>query len=266
MYYIGLDSGSTTTKAVMFHQDQLIDKYLIPTGGRPKDAMEEVMAYFTEMHHLDREQMRVVTTGYGRELWESDLVMTEITCHGRGAEYLYPGIQQVVDIGGQDCKTMKLNGKGLVMDFNMNDRCAAGTGRFVEVMMNTLGEKVEVLDLFVEGAQPAKINATCTVFAESEVISLLAKGISRSDIALGALYSITQRINGQYAKLRSTKGSPLLFTGGLSRSKIFAKILSEKFEAPVYTHGLGQFAGAIGAAKIAEKRLGDTVGNRNKIG
>lgn len=255
MYYIGLDSGSTTTKAAIFRDGKLLDHYLIPTGGRPKEAMEEVIQYFKDKHQFNSEDMKVVSTGYGRDLWPADLVMTEITCHGRGAHYLYPGILQVVDIGGQDCKTMKLNGSGLVMDFNMNDRCAAGTGRFVEVMMRTLGQGVEVLDDFVRDAQPAKINATCTVFAESEVISLLAKGVKQADIALGALLSISQRINGQYAKLRTKKHSPVLFTGGLSKSQAFVDILADRFDAPVHRHDLGQYAGAIGAAVIGMQRL-----------
>lgn len=263
MFYIGMDSGSTTTKAVIFSEGELIDKYLIPTGGRPREAMAEIMDYFKHRHQYSPNQVKVVSTGYGRDLWESDWVVTEITCHGKGAEYLHPGIENVIDIGGQDCKTMKLNGKGLVMDFNMNDRCAAGTGRFVEVMMRTLGEEVDVLDNFVEGAVPAKINATCTVFAESEVISLLAKGEKQGDIALGALHSITQRINGQYAKLRPDKNAPALFTGGLSKSQTFANILAERFDTSVVTHTLGQYAGAIGAALIAEQRFNKQ--NKQKV-
>lgn len=261
MYYIGLDSGSTTTKGVVMEGEEILASYLIPTAGTPKESMQKVMDHFKSVLPLEEGEegkegnYKLVTTGYGRELWPADLVMTEITCHGRGAFYLQPGVEYVVDIGGQDCKTMKLNDKGLVLDFNMNDRCAAGTGRFVEVMMRNLGEDVSILDDFVKDATPAKINATCTVFAESEVISLLAKGEKREDIALGAMYSISQRINGQFVKLRPKKGKEVLFTGGLSRCRSFADILAERFESPVYTHEMGQFAGAIGAALIGEKRL-----------
>ena len=182
MYTIGLDSGSTTTKGVLFSADQLVARYLIPTAGNPRGAMTKVVDYFKDQHGLS--QVKLVTTGYGRKLIPADLVVTEITCHGKGAEYLLPGVTQVIDIGGQDCKAIQLNGKGSVTEFSMNDRCAAGTGRFVEVMMRTLGEEIADLDTFVQAATPITINSMCTVFAESEVISLISKGEERADIKI----------------------------------------------------------------------------------
>lgn len=253
MRYIGLDSGSTTTKGVLFTEDGYVDKYLLPTAGDPKTAMGTVVDYFNE-HYGEAD--KIVTTGYGRKLFPSDLAVTEITCHGKGADYLSPGIPQVIDIGGQDCKTISLNGKGNVLDFNMNDRCAAGTGRFVEVMMRTLGEDITILDEFVKDAEPVQINSMCTVFAESEVVGLIAKGEERQDIALGVVHSIAKRINSQYSKLQVKKGQPVLFTGGLSRSKVFTEVLSHYVGSPVRSHELGQFAGAIGAAQIGIKKLG----------
>ncbi|WP_407856526.1 acyl-CoA dehydratase activase [Enterococcus hailinensis] len=199
--------------------------------------------------------MKLVTTGYGRKLIPADLVVTEITCHGKGAEYLFPGVTQVIDIGGQDCKTIQLNGKGSVTEFSMNDRCAAGTGRFVEVMMRTLGEEIADLDTFVQAATPITINSMCTVFAESEVISLISKGEEREDIALGVLHSIAQRISSQYSKLRPKHGETILFTGGLSKSTAFSEVLANYVLAPVQTDELSQFAGAIGAAQIGIKKL-----------
>nr|SFZ87032.1 Benzoyl-CoA reductase subunit BadG [Loigolactobacillus rennini] len=252
MYYIGLDAGSTTTKAVLCTEDKIVAKYLLPTAGDPKGAMHTVLDHFTKQYGP---YDYLITTGYGRKLLPADLVITEITCHGRGAEYLHPGITQVIDIGGQDCKTIQLNGKGGVLDFNMNDRCAAGTGRFVEVMMKTLGEDIDILDDFVADATPVKINSMCTVFAESEVVSLVAKGTPRENIALGVLNSIAKRIKGQYIKLQPKHGSPILFTGGLSRSKAFAKVLKSIVDAPIYRDDLGQYAGAIGAAQIGLKKL-----------
>jgi predicted CoA-substrate-specific enzyme activase len=248
MRYVGLDAGSTTTKGVLCTETGIQTKYLVPTAGDPKQAMQRVLNQLGAYDYL-------ITTGYGRKLIPADLVITEITCHGRGAEYLHPGITDVIDIGGQDCKTIHLNSKGNVLDFNMNDRCAAGTGRFVEVMMKTLGEKIDVLDNFVIAATPVKINSMCTVFAESEVVTLVAKGASRHDIALGVLESIAKRINGQYSKLQAKKGQPILFTGGLSQSTAFAKVLSDTVGAPIYHHALGQYAGAIGAAQIGMKKL-----------
>lgn len=253
MYTIGLDSGSTTTKGVLFSADQLVDRYLIPTAGNPRGAMTKVVDYFKDQHGLS--QVKLVTTGYGRKLIPADLVVTEITCHGKGAEYLLPGVTQVIDIGGQDCKAIQLNGKGSVTEFSMNDRCAAGTGRFVEVMMRTLGEEIADLDTFVQAATPITINSMCTVFAESEVISLISKGEERADIALGVLHSIAQRISSQYSKLRPKRGETILFTGGLSKSTAFSEVLAHYVLAPVQTDELSQFAGAIGAAQIGIKKL-----------
>lgn len=253
MYVIGLDSGSTTTKGVLFADEEMLDKYLLPTAGNPKGAMAEVVDFFKENYPLS--EYKLVTTGYGRKLIPSDLVITEITCHGKGAEFLQPGIKEVIDIGGQDCKTIQLNGKGNVTEFSMNDRCAAGTGRFVEVMMRTLGEEIEIIDDFVKAAEPVKINSMCTVFAESEVVGLIAKGQARQDIALGVLHSIAKRISSQYLKLRPKRGEEILFTGGLSRSKIFAEVLTQYVNAPVLTSELSQYAGAIGAAQIGLKKL-----------
>lgn len=256
MFFIGLDSGSTTTKGVLFKKNSdLLGKYLIPTGGDPRGAMKEIVDYFIDNFDLRTGDYSVVTTGYGRDLWDSDLTITEISCHGKGADFLRPGVEQVIDIGGQDCKTISLNGNGNVLDFNMNDRCAAGTGRFVEVMMRTLGEDIDKIDKFVEGGEAIKINSMCTVFAESEVISLLSKGEKREDIAVGVLYSIARRISGQYSKLDYQKGSPILFTGGLSRSAEFTAILSECVGAPTHSHPLSQYAGAIGAALIGFKKI-----------
>lgn len=248
MRYVGLDAGSTTTKGVLCTEVGIQAKALVPTAGDPRQAMQQVLAQLGDYDYL-------VTTGYGRKLMPADLVVTEITCHGRGADYLQPGVTDVIDIGGQDCKTIHLNGQGGVLDFNMNDRCAAGTGRFVEVMMKTLGAEITVLDDFVAGAKPVKINSMCTVFAESEVVTLVAKGESRHDIARGVLESIAQRINGQYTKLQSKKGNSILFTGGLSQSQVFAQVLSQTIGAPLSQHALGQYAGAIGAAQIGLKKL-----------
>ncbi|OJG47055.1 hypothetical protein RV04_GL000302 [Enterococcus hermanniensis] len=238
---------------MLFAKDQLVDRYLIPTAGNPRKAMTEVVEYFKEQSGLTK--VKLVTTGYGRKLIPADLVMTEITCHGKGAEYLLPGVTQVIDIGGQDCKAIQLNGKGNVTEFSMNDRCAAGTGRFVEVMMRTLGEEITDIDRFVQVATPITINSMCTVFAESEVISLISKGEERADIALGVLHSIAQRISSQYSKLRPKRGERILFTGGLSKSTAFTSVLAQYVAAPVLTDELSQFAGAIGAAQIGIKKL-----------
>lgn len=252
MRYIGLDAGSTTTKGVLCTEEKLVDKYLLPTAGDPKKAMQTVIDYLTT-HYGPADKL--ITTGYGRKLLPSDLAITEITCHGAGANYLHPDITEVIDIGGQDCKTIHLDGHGHVLDFNMNDRCAAGTGRFVEVMMHTLGQNIADLDTFVADATPVKINSMCTVFAESEVVSRVAKGEKSADIALGVCHAIAKRIHGQFAKLQTGAKNPVLFTGGLSQSEAFAQVLAGYVKAPVYHHDLGQYAGAIGAAQLGIKKF-----------
>lgn len=245
MKVIGLDSGSTTTKGVLFEQGRLIKKFLVLTSGDPKRAAEQVVATLSE----DREH-KLITTGYGRKLLKADKAVTEITCHGKGATYLSPGIKNVIDIGGQDSKVIRMDDTGHVLDFNMNDKCAAGTGRFVEVLMRTLGEEIEHIDAFVASAEPIKINSMCTVFAESEVISLIGKGEKREDIALGVLHSIAARISNQHRQINPDQG-PIFFSGGLSHSKKVSELVAEYTKKEVYyDQELSQYAGAIGAALI----------------
>ncbi|MTD41842.1 hypothetical protein GIX45_25130 [Erwinia sp. CPCC 100877] len=253
MNYIGLDSGSTTTKGILFRENVILNQQIMATAGNPRKAIATILDTFKEQ--TDFEDTKIITTGYGRKLFPADLVLTEITCHGKGARFLHETAKYVIDIGGQDCKAIALNDKGAVMDFNMNDRCAAGTGRFVEVMMQALGENISELDKFVENAVPVPINSMCTVFAESEIVSLVAKEEPRENIALGVLHGIAKRVSNQYNKLQAKNDGTILFTGGLSGSKQFIKVLSEYISVPIVTHDLAQYAGAIGAAVIGSNKL-----------
>ncbi|MGG5341045.1 acyl-CoA dehydratase activase [Enterococcus sp. AZ192] len=245
MRVIGLDSGSTTTKGVLFEHGKLQKKKLVSTSGDPKVASEKI---FTELGNTP--ETFIVTTGYGRKLIQADKIVTEITCHAKGAAYLRDGIKNVIDIGGQDSKAIRMDQFGRVLDFSMNDKCAAGTGRFVEVLMRTLGEKIEQIDPFVAHAVPVKINSMCTVFAESEVISLIGKGEKRENIALGVLHSIASRISNQLRQVNPETG-PIFFSGGLSHSQTMAKLIGQYTKMAVYyDQELSQYAGAIGAAQI----------------
>ena len=255
MYYVGLDSGSTTTKGILLYDGQIVDKVLLDTAGNPKRGMQEIAETMIARNSLKENEIRLITTGYGRKLMPADLAVTEITCHAKGARYLDPEARKVIDIGGQDCKTIALAEQGMVSDFNMNDKCAAGTGRFVEVMMRTLGQELQHLDAFVKEAQPTPINSMCTVFAESEIISLLANGSNPGDIALGVLHSIARRISNQFAKLGGGSFDRVLFTGGLSRSEAFTAVLAQHLSVQVLTHDLSQYAGALGAALVGEAKL-----------
>lgn len=245
MRVIGLDSGSTTTKGVLFEQNTLVKKSLVLTSGNPKSAAEKVLLKLGKT-----DQDKVITTGYGRKLLEAEKAVTEITCHAKGAAYLSPLVQNVIDIGGQDSKVIHMDTLGHVLDFNMNDKCAAGTGRFVEVLMRILGEEIEQLDSFVASGTPIKINSMCTVFAESEVISLIGNGIKREDIALGVLHSIVGRISNQFRQINANQG-PIFFSGGLSQSKKIIELVAEYTKKEVYyNQELSQYTGAIGAAMI----------------
>ncbi|MDO4943482.1 MAG: acyl-CoA dehydratase activase [Lachnospiraceae bacterium] len=250
-YSIGIDSGSTTTKGVLYDGVEIVKQVMIPTTAKPRMSIQEVY------RELYTEGVKMtVTTGYGRKLLsEADRSFTEITCHGAGAGWLKPGIGGVIDIGGQDCKAILLNSTGQVVDFMMNDKCAAGTGRFVEVMMRILEQPIEALDSFVEGREIIPINSMCTVFAESEIISLLAEEKDPGGIALGVLHSICKR-TAFFAQKLPMKGE-IFFTGGLTRSKAFCEILSRYMGKTLITHEDAPLAGAIGAAILGYARIRD---------
>ena len=229
-YTVGIDSGSTATKGILLADGVIVRRFLCPTPFRPADAIHEawetLRAGLTETPFL-------TLTGYGRQLVDfADKQVTEISCHGLGARLLSPDTRTVIDIGGQDSKVIQLDAGGNLSDFLMNDKCAAGTGRFLEVISRTLGASVEQLDAITDGVEPHAITSMCTVFAESEVIA------RRSANFIGRL---------------SAQG-PLLFTGGVSHCAAFARMLESHVGMAVTTHPDAQFAGAIGAALIGQRQ------------
>ena len=252
MNIIGIDSGSTTTKGVIFDGTQVTHMLIVPTSYNPKSTMENLQLDLHKMSGIDY-QMPTYTTGYGRDLLSSKKQsITEITCHGAGAAFLNAGTTTVLDIGGQDSKVIRLNAKGNVIDFLMNDKCAAGTGRFIEVMMRTLHKDLLEIDDLVATHTPVKISSMCAVFAESEVISLLAKGADPGDIAFGVLDSICER-SAHFVK-RLNLDAPVFFSGGLAQSKSIKNRLEYHLGLQVHTHENAQFVGAIGAAVIGHRK------------
>ena len=253
MLTLGIDCGSTTTKGALYDGEKVVKTVITATAARPKEKMQWVY------DQLMNDDVKFgVSTGYGRDLLpQADKKITEITCHGKGAAFLSPGIDSVVDIGGQDCKAILLDRFDNIADFMMNDKCAAGTGRFIEMMSRILDCPIDDIDQFTEGKSPVEISSMCTVFAESEIISLLAEGIDRGDIALGVIRSICRRTSYFAQKIRSEKA--VFFSGGLARFEVFRKTLEEFIGLPVRTHPQSQFAGAIGAAVI-----GYDMANRKK--
>jgi predicted CoA-substrate-specific enzyme activase len=192
----------------------------------------------------------VVATGYGRiALSFAHKAVTEITCHARGIASLLPAARMIIDIGGQDSKVIKIADNGQVLDFVMNDKCAAGTGRFLEVIAAKLGADVNELSDLAAGEEPVELNSMCTVFAESEVVGLLAQGRGKGEIVAGLNRAIARRIAGMAGRLSCSP--PAAFTGGVARNESLAQTLEKHLNMPLTVPDQCQFSGAIGAMLIA---------------
>lgn len=247
MYYIGIDIGSTASKTVVLDGESLCDSFTLPTGWNGKETAKAIREKLDENGRQG--DARVVATGYGRICVDyADKVVTEITCHGKGGHRLFGRDCTIVDVGGQDTKVITVM-DGVVKDFLMNDKCAAGTGKFLEVMATRLGVTLEELFALAKTGKPLGISSMCTVFAESEVISHIGAGEQREDIAAGVVDSVASRVAGLCTR-HGIQGDVVL-TGGLSGSGCFVETLSKKLNAPVETHPMGRYAGALGAALIA---------------
>ena len=225
---------------------------IIASGGNLADAAQRCLALAAEEAGvLPDACTAVVATGYGRErVAVRSRSVTEITCHARGALAMFPEVRSVVDIGGQDSKAIALDDRGRVVRFEMNDKCAAGTGRFLEVMARLL--EIE-LDEFggraMHAVSPVTISSTCTVFAESEVISHLARNENIDDIIAGLCSSIASRVYGLTSRARLS--APTIMTGGVARNKGVVKAMEVRLGAPIRTPENPQIVGAYGAALIA---------------
>ncbi|HWR60963.1 MAG TPA: acyl-CoA dehydratase activase [Clostridia bacterium] len=252
MVSIGIDIGSVCAKAVAF-DGEIAGRLLMPTGWNPKETGRELYRRLLADSGLKEENIAsVVATGYGRvSVPFATRKVTEITCHARGASFLHPETRTVIDVGGQDSKVIAIDEKGNVLEFMMNDKCAAGTGRFLQVMANVLETEVDQLERLASGSAPRDINSMCAVFAESEVISLLSQGSSKEAVASGILHSISNKIT--HLTSRITLKDQVLFTGGVSHNGLIREILSKKLKHRIETHRDSQFAGAIGAAIIGFK-------------
>ena len=252
MYSIGIDIGSTSAKvAVLDGSGKLVFTEVRPTGWSGKDTAEGIRTLLESKGYT--EDCRIVATGYGRiSVPYADKTITEITCHGRGAYRLFeqPSMT-VIDIGGQDTKIMDVE-DGNVRDFLMNDKCSAGTGRFLEVMATALGLSIDQLCDMASRGSDTSISSMCTVFAESEVISLIGKGESRENIAFAIVDSIVQKVAAQAGRL-SGSGDKVFLTGGLCDCPYVVSALSSVLGKPVATCPEARFAGAIGAAVSASK-------------
>lgn len=247
MYQVGIDIGSSATKVAVINDGEVIKTILMDTGFSSRKVADEIYAML-EAEGISKENARYVATGYGRiSVPYADDVVTEITCHGKGAYFLFGENGTVIDIGGQDTKGISLK-NGRVMKFIMNDKCSAGTGKFLEVMTNRLGLTPEELSALAREGKEITISSMCTVFAESEVISLIGMGTPREDIAYGVIESVVTKVVQLISQVQSDK---YYLTGGLCEDAYIIERLSKALGAPVESVSLARFAGAIGAAILA---------------
>ena len=253
VYYVaGIDSGSTSTDVVILDKDGKIKStMIIPTGGRKRPCGPSRTIGFRK-----EDIVRIVTTGYGRAYIDSgDDSITEITCHAKGAHYLNPNVRTVIDIGGQDIKAISIDENGAVKNFLMNDKCAAGTGRFLEMMARTLGLSLEEMSTRgLDWKENVVISSMCTVFAESEVVSLVAQNKDVADIIHGLNVSVASKVGALAARLGKKNPGEYMMTGGVARNKGIIQALEEKLGAKLYICDEAQLCGALGAALFAYEK------------
>jgi len=249
---IGIDVGSTTTKGVLIDQDLKIKaKHLLQTGASASSAVTKVMTALEELYGQSLDTIPIISTGYGRSRVENaGKSVTEITCHSIGVYSLNPEIRLLIDIGGQDSKVIRIGQNGKPEDFELNDKCSAGTGRFLEVMARVLDVSIDNLGpLALKSTHPSSISSTCTVFAESEVIGHIGAGGTPADIAAGIHTSMAAKISSLARRVGVTK--PVCVTGGVALNPAFRYYLSKQLDAELWVPDIPQLTGALGAAIIA---------------
>ena len=252
-YYAGIDSGSTSTDVVILDKDRNITASVImPTGAGAANGAERALEEALKQAGLEREDLdAVVTTGYGRTaISDGDKSITEITCHARGAHFLDPSVRTVVDIGGQDSKVIRLNEDGTVKNFVMNDKCAAGTGRFLEMMAKTMEMSLDELSkVGLSYQEDITISSMCTVFAESEVVSLIAQNKPTDDIVHGLNKAVASKTASLVKRVGGEKA--YMMTGGVAQNKGLVKTLEERLGTSLVISDKSQLCGALGAALFA---------------
>ena len=250
MYFLGIDIGSLSCDAVLIDEEKnILSSSVIPTGAKNIESIARVKKNTLDASGIMETDIRsIISTGYGRtRVKERDGAVTEISCHGRGANFVFPEVRGVIDIGGQDSKVIEINAKGQAIKFVMNDKCAAGTGRFLEVMAHSLEVSLdEMSELAIESQSYVEISSMCTVFAESEVISLFAEGANKADIAASIYRSIARRITGLAGQIAGKER--VAMTGGVAKSKGMVRALEESLGTKLFVPEEPQIIGALGAA------------------
>ncbi|MDQ7094511.1 acyl-CoA dehydratase activase [Desulfosporosinus sp. PR] len=251
-YYLGVDIGSLTVKIVLLNRaKEILGQSVARAGYNGRDVANRLIEQLLAQTGLSASEISVtVATGYGRVTFPSDREVSEITCQAKGISHLFPSARTIIDIGGQDSKVIKLLPNGKVGDFAMNDKCAAGTGRFLEVMASALEVDLSEMEAFVAPAKnPTKISSFCTVFAESEVISQVSSGTPKADILAGVCDSVASRV----ASLTSRIGlePDIVFTGGVAHNHGVVNSLAKQLGFPLLVFKEPSITAALGAALLA---------------
>lgn len=255
MYTMGIDIGSASSKAVILQDGKNIVESFVAQAGTgtsgPNRVMDNIKSYLKENNLSIQNIKKIVATGYGRFNFEkADKQISEISCHAKGVHFLIPKTRTILDIGGQDAKAISLDENGRVKQFFMNDKCAAGTGRFLDVMSRVLEIPLEKMGQYDKLADnPVNISSTCTVFAESEVISQLSKGVSRENIIAGVHNSTAHKVSGLIYRVGLV--DELVMCGGVAKNSGVVRAINEQLERNITIAPNPQITGALGAAVFA---------------
>lgn len=252
MYTMGLDIGSTATKGVILQNgSDILATSVISSGTGTKGPLKVVNEMFERLNITRKDIGKLVVTGYGRMKYQdSDRQISELSCHTRGVKFLVPSVRTIIDIGGQDAKALKLDADGRLLNFVMNDKCAAGTGRFLDVMAKILEVNVDELgELSKKARDIVQISSTCTVFAESEVISHLSNEAPIEEIIAGIHVSVVKRV----ASLAKRVGilDDVVMVGGVARNSGIVTAMEREIDREIIVPELAQLTGALGAALFA---------------
>lgn len=252
----GLDIGAATAKIVILNNNKILSSEVMPTGASVVGAGELVTRKALEKAGLTiSEPEYIISTGYGRRAVSfANKALTEIICHAAGVRWLIPEARTIIDIGGQDSKVIGIDDNGNIRDFVMNDKCAAGTGRFLEVMAGVLEVNIDEMGpISLLSQEPCEISSTCTVFAESEMVALRAEGRSREDIIAGINEALARRVAIMGAAVGFKK--EVVFTGGVAKNVGVRKALEDEIKLEILIPDEPQITGALGAALLAKAEV-----------
>ena len=252
MFTMGIDVGSASSKVVILEDgSRIVAAEVVQVGTGSSGPQRALELAFSKTGLSMKDMSKIVATGYGRfNFEEADKQISEISCHAKGIFFLVPTARTIIDIGGQDAKAIRLDNKGNVKQFFMNDKCAAGTGRFLEVMARVLETTLdEMEELDSRATEPATVSSTCTVFAESEVISQLSKGVAKENIVAGVHQSVASKACG--LAYRGGLEEDIVMTGGVAKNGGVVRAISKELKKQVTAAPNPQTTGALGAALFA---------------